>query len=139
MIRNHCRLLKTRAKDYLMLGKMLHPYELDVPKVQCKVWLGHGKPPAIVEDPAILTSSWQSPDGGVGHLFVNISEAPQALKVGLDTRNAPPLNPCDTEVYSSEENAFQPLWKDAQLPKEFTRTLAPAEAIFVEVRKASKG
>ena len=34
MIRNHCRLLKTRAKDFLMLGKMLHPYELTVPRVE---------------------------------------------------------------------------------------------------------
>ena len=32
MIRNHCRLLKTRAKEFLMLGTMLHPYELAVPQ-----------------------------------------------------------------------------------------------------------
>jgi hypothetical protein len=139
MIRNHCRLLKTRAKDYLMLGRMLHPYELDVPKVQCKVWPGHGKPLAVVEDPAILTSSWQSPDGGVGHLFVNISEAPQTLKVGLDTRNAPCPDSRDVDVYSSEQDAFQPLWKDVPLPKEFTRNLAPGEAVFVEVRRTGKG
>jgi hypothetical protein len=131
--------LKTRAKDYLMLGRMLHPYELDVPKVQCKVWPGHGKPLAVVEDPAILTSSWQSPDGGVGHLFVNISEAPQTLKVGLDTRNAPCPDSRDVDVYSSEQDAFQPLWKDVPLPKEFTRNLAPGEAVFVEVRRTGKG
>ena len=33
VLRNHCRLLATRAKSYLMLGTMLHPYELDVPQL----------------------------------------------------------------------------------------------------------
>ena len=63
MIRNHCRLLKTRAKDFLMLGTMLHPYELAVPQVAIGIpvqrdgkWVREDVP-----TPAILTSSWQSP------------------------------------------------------------------------------
>ena len=91
MIRNHCRVLQTRAKDFLMLGTMLHPFELAVPQVAMGIpvqkdgkWVREDVP-----TPAILTSSWQSPDGRVGHLFVNIAEARQPLKVNLDTRNAP--------------------------------------------------
>ena len=91
MIRNHCRLLKTRAKEFLMLGKMLHPYELDVPKLSIGVAVQKGSTweKEDLPTPAILTSSWQSPSGKIGHLFVNIAEKRQMLTVALDTRNAP--------------------------------------------------
>ena len=139
ILRNHCRLLKTRAKDFLMLGRMLHPYELDVPKLAFD-FLAHDRksPPQPIEDPAILTSSWQSPAGSVGHLFVNISETKQPLKVSLDTRNAPGWPSADVEISSSEDgSAFRPLTKAVRLPREFSKELAPLEVVFIELR-ASK-
>lgn len=137
LLRNHCRLLKTRAKDFLMLGKMLHPYELDVPRLAFNYATDDRKsPPQPIETPAILTSSWQSPAGSVGHLFVNISETKQVLKVAIDTRNAPGWPAADVEVSTSEEGTtFRPLWKAIQLPKEYSRELEPLEVVFVEARR----
>ncbi|MEW6356940.1 MAG: DUF6259 domain-containing protein [Planctomycetota bacterium] len=139
MLRNHCRLLKTRAKVHLMLGRMLHPYVLTVPTVTYKFWAGKGDQHKQYEftEPAVLTSSWQSPDGGVGHLFVNVSKSRQPLTVSIDTRNAPAFNVCDVAIFSSEgEASLSPLWKDAHLPREFSKELAPHEVVFIDVQKA---
>jgi len=140
ILRNHSRLLRTRARDFLMLGKMLHPYELGVPKVRF-VWEGDRPGNAqAVEDPAILTSSWQSPSGEVGHLFVNISGERQRLDVSLDTRNAPGWPSCDVEAYSSAAGEeFRPLWQRVSLPRRFDREMAPLEIVFVLVRESREG
>ena len=139
MLRNHCRLLKTRAKQYLMLGKMLHPYELDVPKATYKFWAGKGKRRKEYEltEPAILTSSWQAPDGGIGHVFVNVSKDKQTLALKVDTRNTPIPGPCDVAVYSSVgDGNLSPMWKGAKLPREHTKDLAPLEVLFIDIQKA---
>jgi hypothetical protein len=136
MIRNHCRLLKTRAKEFLMLGKMLHPYELDVPKLSIGVTVQKGSTweKDYLSTPAILTSSWQSPSGKIGHLFVNIAETRQMLTVALDTRNAPAKPSYDVEVYrSAQGETFQPLWQHASMPREFAAELEPREVVFVEL------
>ena len=136
MIRNHCRLLKTPAREFLIPGKMLHPYELEVPKLTFH--FGTAKqarsPSKDTHDPAVLTSSWQSPRGQIGHLFVNIAEEPQPLTVALDTRNAPGWSSCDVSLWSSQSEAsFQPLWRRTHLPKSFSRRLQPLEVLFVTI------
>lgn len=136
MIRHHCRLLKTRAKDFLMLGTMLHPYELAVPQVPIGIpvqkdgkWVREDVP-----TPAILTSSWRSSDGRIGHLLVNIAETRQPLHVNLDTRNAPAARSYDAQIYrSTQGETFRPLWQSQSLPKEFTAELEPLEVVFVEL------
>ncbi len=160
LIRAHGRLLQTRARDFLMLGRMLHPLVLDVPKLTFHYHTDNpNAPPQPVEDHAVLTSSWQAPDGRVGHLLVNISESPQQVRIRLDTRNAPSWPAADASLYSShtteasletrsietpqdsptgdqeqEKEGFRPLWKALPLPQQFSRQLAPAEVIFVELR-----
>ena len=140
ILRNHSRLLKTRAREFLMLGKMLHPYELDVPKLTLE-WASRARGDSAkqtTEDPAVLTSSWQSPTGKVGHLFVNIAEEPQPLVVSVDTRNAPGWARCDVDLYSSREgDAFGPLWQDTELPRQLSRQLEPLEVLFLEIRQAA--
>ena len=141
MLRNHSRLLKTRAGEYLMLGKMLHPCEVptagltfDLPVRRGAKW---EKQPLVT--PAILTSSWQSPSGGIGHVFVNISPTVQPLKVRLDTRNVPAAGSYDAEVYrSTAGEAFKPLWQNTALPKDFAADLAPLEVVFVELREKGR-
>jgi hypothetical protein len=136
MLRNHSRLLKTRAQEFLMLGTMLHPYELAVPKLAVGVTVGRGGK-WVKEDlatPVILTSSWRSPTGKIGHLFVNTSETVQPLRVNLDTRNAPAGKDYDAAIYrSTTGEAFQPMWHNAPLPKELTTELQPLEVVFVEL------
>ncbi|NLF70077.1 MAG: hypothetical protein GX575_13640 [Candidatus Anammoximicrobium sp.] len=136
MIRNHCRLLKTRAKDFLMLGKMLHPYELTVPQEDVTISVRRGTDwvKESVPTPAILTSSWESPDGQIGHLFVNIAETPQPLALDLDTRNSPARPSYDGQVWrSAEGDAFRPLWHGRPLPVRFSAELKPGEVVFVEL------
>jgi hypothetical protein len=137
MLRNHCRLLKTPAGRFLMLGKMLHPYELDAPKLAIDTPAGRGARADQIATPAILTSSWQAPAGHVGHLFVNIAEAEQPLRVMLDTRNAPAVSPCEVVLrrFGAAESA-EPLWRGARLPREFSVRMAPLEAVFLEIREA---
>ena len=140
VLHNHCRLLKTRAGQFLMLGKMLHPLELDVPKITLHWGTGRGQGDKanVTEDPAVLTSSWQSPSGAVGHVLVNISEKPQAVSFPLDTRNAPGWPSCDVSLYSSREAAgLHPLWKQTELPRQFSRELQPLEVVFVEISQAA--
>ena len=86
-----------------------------------------------------MTSSWQSPTGKVGHLFVNIAEKPQRLAVPLDTRNAPPWTSCDVSLFSSREgDTFRPLWKQTSLPRELSRELQPLEVLFLEIRASAE-
>ncbi len=141
MLRNHCRLLKTRAQECLMLGRMLHPYELDVPDLGLTLPVRRGKQwtRQTLPTPAVLTSSWQSPAGRIGHLFVNISEKPQPLAVNVDTRNLPAAKAYDVAVWrSTAGQAFQSLWQQVQLPQAYKTELAPLEAVFVELAASVK-
>ena len=136
MIRSHCRLLKTRAKDFLMLGTMLHPLDLTASQIEVAVSVRRAdqwvKEP--VPTPAILTSSWQSPDGRIGHLFVNVAETAQPLKVDLDTRNSPLGVSYDAELWrSGDDVGFQPLWHGQRLPKSVSTELKPGEVAFIEL------
>jgi len=132
MLRHHSRLLKTRAKECLMLGRMLHPLELDVPKLRYAIYAGGTK--QDFEGPAVLTSSWLSPKGNVGHLLVNVSDTKQLVAVRLDTRNAPAMTKCDADLCRPGSGRdFEALWRDAALPRDFRTDIAPLEAVFVEM------
>lgn len=139
MLRNHCSLLGTEAVHCLMEGKMLHPLTIDVPLIPYSfTYWYQGKPSShLFPESAILTSSWQAPDGSVGHVFVNASERKQSLDVDLDTRNAPSWDLCDASICRSEDgNQFKSLWKSASLPRKLSTELAPGEVLFVELRDA---
>jgi hypothetical protein len=87
-----------------------------------------------VPTPAILTSSWQSPDERIGHLFVNVAETPQPLNVDLDARNTPAATSYDGQVWRSTDNdGFRPLWHGQRLPKSLSTELKPGEVVFVEL------
>jgi hypothetical protein len=116
-----------------MLGTMLHPLVLDVPMQNYRVWTttgGTGRAEDFPE-PAVLTSSWQAPDGSIGHLFVNPTMPPQSLTVEIDTRNRSVAGPCDVTVYTSETNAFAPLWQKVRLPQPYTAELPPQGVVFL--------
>ena len=141
MIRNHSRLLKTRAKDCLMLGRMLHPFELKTPTltIAAPAQRGGKWTQETMTTPAVLTSSWLSPSGRIGHLFVNIAESPQPVEVNLDTRNASAAKSYDGEIYrSTTGEIFKPLWHNQMLPKKFTAKLEPGEAVFIELRESGQ-
>ncbi len=137
MLRNHSRLLKTPAQKFLMLGRMLHPYELDVPSLAIPIVAKQGGTwkRETLPTPAVLTSSWQSPDGAIGHLFVNVAEDAQALRVRLDSRNTPAAGSYDADVYrSTQGESFKPLWSHRPLAQDYAAELAPLELLFIRLR-----
>jgi hypothetical protein len=116
---------------------MLHPLQLNVPELDLRVPVQRGGEwkQEVVPTPAILTSSWESSQGRIGHLFVNISESTQPLRVNLDTRTASSESLFDAEIYrSTQGSSFKPLWQKAVLPTELVTDMTPLEVVFVELR-----
>jgi hypothetical protein len=140
ILRNHGRLLKTRAGRLLMLGRMLHPLALDVPMLELTPpGDRRGRPSEKFPTPSVLTSSWQSPEGSIGHLLVNIAQTGQPLRIQLDTRNVPASGPYDAEIWRSTcTTGFEPLWQRAGLPRPLSVELKPAEVVFVELRGVAR-
>ena len=136
MLRNHMSLLKTEARRFLILGRMLHPLEFDVPTVTLQ--LGVAGPAGWRLEPfnerAVLTSSWQSPEGRVGYCFVNITDQKQALQVVLDARGAAGWHMADIDCYRGESAERQSLYRNAALPQPQALALEPLEAVFVVLR-----
>lgn len=139
ILRAHSRLLGTRAQECLMLGRMLHPLMIISPQLQFTAPVrksDRGKPEDNrIIDPAILTSSWLSPAGRIGHLFVNVSRERQPLQAALDVRNAAAQG---AQVHaalwrSTSTNGFEPLGTDGPLPHAWKTDLDPAEVVFVEL------
>jgi len=82
----------------------------------------------------VLTSSWQSPEGDVGHCLVNITDAKQPVQLRLDTRNAPGWAKADVDLYRA--GTPEPLFRGVALPREYTLDLEPLEAVFFVIRPA---
>jgi hypothetical protein len=84
----------------------------------------------------VLTSSWQSPEGRVGHCFVNVSDQKQALKLSLDTRGAASWAKADIDVCRAGSAESQPLHRGVALPRAHELELAPLEAVCIVLRQA---
>ena len=128
MLRNHMSLLKTEAQRFLVLGRMLHPLEFAVPTVTFQI----GKGP--FEERAVLASSWQSPEGLVGHCFVNITDQKQSLDLSLDTRGAAGWAKADIDVCRAGSSERQSLRRNVVLPQAYRLTMEPLEAVFLVLR-----
>ena len=128
MLRNHMSLLKTEAQRFLILGRMLHPLEFAAPAVTFQI----GKGP--FEERAVLASSWQSPEGLVGHCFVNITDQKQSLDLSLDTRGAADWAKADIDVYRAGTSERQSLHRNVVLPQAYRLTMEPLEAVFLVLR-----
>ncbi len=137
MLRNHQHLLKTEAQRFLMLGRMLHPLEFDVATVSFPIaaqrqgkWVSEP-----FDEKAVLTSSWQSPEGLVGHCLVNITDQKQPLRLKLDTRNAPSWPKADVDLYRADHpETPEHLARQVALPYDYQMELAPLEALFFVLR-----
>ncbi len=140
MLRNHTSLLQTEAQRFLILGRMLHPLALEVPTVTLK--LGAKGPTGWrqvpFEEHAVLTSAWQSPEGLVGHCFVNITDQKQSLSLSLDTRGAAGWVTADIDLYRAGSTEPRSLCRGAALPHPHSLELEPLEAVFIVLRPAKQ-
>ena len=141
MLRNHSHLLKTEAQRFLMLGRMLHRLEFDVPSVTLQIFADGTASGSLepFDERAVLTSSWQSPEGHVGHCLVNITDEKQAVRLQLDTRNAPGWPKADVDLYRADkpENG-EPICRGVALPHEQRLELEPLEAVFFVMRPSKE-
>lgn len=139
MLRNHAHLLRTEAQQFLMLGRMLHPLQLDTPSVTLPMPVqreGKWRLEPFGER-AVLTSSWQSPQRNIGHCLVNITDARQRVRLQLDTRNAPGWPKAKVDLYRADKpEACEHLLNDVALPQDYVLELAPLEAVFFVIRPA---
>ena len=139
MLRNHASLLQTEAGRFLMLGRMLHSLPLEAPPLTLQFSVRReGKwRTEPFHDRAVLTSSWQSPEGLVGHLLVNVTNARQPLRFPLDTRNAPGWSKTDADLHrAAEPGAPTALFRGVSLPQECKLELEPLAAAFIVLRPA---
>ena len=139
MLRNHSHLLKTEARRFLMLGRMLYPLEFDVPSTTFQIGVEKDKKWHRVPfvERAVLTSSWQSPEGLVGHCLVNVTDAKQPVRLPLDTRNAPGWSKADVDLYRADKPELcEHVLQGVALPHEYALELQPYEAVFFVIRPA---
>ena len=139
MVRNHSRLLGTEAQRFLILGRMLHSMELDVPSVNIPIPVqrdGEWRAEPFAER-AVLTSSWQSPEGHVGHCLVNITDEKQSVHLQLDTSNVPGWPKADIDLYRADApETRESVGRGVALPCEHALELGPLEAVFFVMRPA---
>ena len=91
-MRNLTQAQWTYARNYVVFGQMLRPAELKTPKVKVDVLLPEGKEvpdPPTVDVPVVMTSTWRSPEGKTGYLFVNWTGEPQSVEMGLRNNEGP--------------------------------------------------
>ena len=141
MLRNHSHLLQSEAQQFLMLGRMLHPLELDVPSATFQIGVRRdGKwRNEPFDDQAVLTSSWQSPDGLIGHCLVNITDDKQSMSLKLDTRNAANWPKADVDLYRADDTkTSKSIGRSTALPLQHDLELKPLEAVFFVIRPTGK-
>lgn len=133
VVRNHMHLLQTEVQQFLMLGKMLHSLDINVPSITFK--MGGKWHPNPVTERVVLTSSWQSHAGNVGHCLVNVTDEKQTVDLQLDTRNAPGWSSADIDLYRADKpDTCEHLLKGVSLPQRYVLELEPLEAMFFVIR-----
>ena len=140
MLRNHMTLLKTEVRDFLILGRMLHPLEITVPSITftipAKRATGWKNEPFV--EPAVLTSAWQAPDGKIGYVFVNISAEQQHIVIHLDARAMTMGTPVNIDAYCGESTTPQQVYRKIVLPQAHTLRLNPLDAVVLVVKPANE-
>jgi Domain of unknown function (DUF6259) len=89
LLKNMCQADRTYARDYVVLGRMLEPTQLQCLKVKADGYIPLIRPlldlpdPPIVEVPRIMHSVWSSPDNRIGYVLVNWSGTTEQATLSL--------------------------------------------------------
>jgi len=89
LLRNMCQADRGFARDYLVLGQMLKPTQLQCATVKVDASAPRIKPlenlpdPPKVEVPRVMHSVWLSPDKKIGYVLVNWSGEAEHVKLNL--------------------------------------------------------
>jgi hypothetical protein len=121
------------AHDYAILGRMLRPPEISVPRVTFD-WMdvdltAGGTQTRQMTSPAVLANAWQSPSGHVGYLLANISGESQQFDLSLKAEevSGPYL------VYVVRDGVYEVLFEGDAVPSAVEVTLPPQGLALVAV------
>ena len=137
MLKAHTNLLSTSAREYLVMGRMIHPLRFDSPSVAVKVWDKATKKTFSMDFPGVLHSGWALPNGNRGYVFANISHADVAVDTEVPTGGQAGA-PVTISAYSTDIGPLAALTANEPLPKRIRLLLKPQEACFVEIILAHK-
>ena len=137
MLKAHTNLLHTAAREYLLMGRMIHPLRFDAPTVAVKVWEKATNKTFAMEFPGVLHSGWALPNGNRGYVFANISHSEATVNTEVP-ETGEGGRPVTITAYSTDKGPLAPLAANEPLPKKISFTLKPQEAFFVEIILAHK-
>jgi hypothetical protein len=130
-IKSISNIMKTKASKYLMMGKMLHPLELNVFTEALKFIDDNKVLIKQIQFPSILNSVYESPDGkGTGCAFFNWTSKEVNFNAPISTYTIKEKK-CDVLIYGKDGISL--LSTDNQKPITVTLTINPCEAVFVEI------
>jgi formylglycine-generating enzyme required for sulfatase activity/type 1 glutamine amidotransferase len=132
MLKAHTNLLGTSARDYLLMGRMLHPLVLDVPRMTIPILDWRVKQSFPFESPSVLHSGWALPNGNRAYVFANISHADVAISCQVPALTAA-KELASLRAYSTASGQLPQQTGAEPLPKHLSFTLKPQEVRFVEI------
>ncbi len=140
MIEGIAAVLRSRAREYLMTGRMLHPVPLEVPQTEVRFWNWNTKKHRVIRFPAILQGVYEYPPAtqnespqGVGHGYALVNVSQQ--RVEFDLRLTPPVSGGGTyTIRQYGKRHTGELGTVAGEARTIHLTLEPCESTFIEVR-----
>jgi hypothetical protein len=121
------------AYDYAILGRMLRPPEIAVPRVTLD-WMDVDLTTGSTQtrqmtSAAVLASTWQSPSGHVGYLLSNVTAQSQQFDLPLKAEglSGPYL------VYAVHDGAYEVLFEGDSAPQAVEIALPPRGVALVAV------
>jgi hypothetical protein len=105
------------ARDYLVYGRMLRPWKVRGVDVRDFGW---GK------EPAVMSATWQAPDGRVGVTLANYADLPQTPLVELEGSGTKHL-----KIYSGDQQEE----RGVELPGAISVPMEPRSLVLVEVKE----
>jgi len=126
MLKASTQMMRTPARDYLILGKMLHPPRLNVPKKTITFWDWRAKKRYELDFPVVLVSAWEHPRGrGRGYILANISLKAQRISLPLVGSGM-----AEVVIRDSGSGASR---RQVKLPTRIDVSVAATDCVFVEV------
>ncbi|MCX6901587.1 MAG: DUF6259 domain-containing protein [Verrucomicrobia bacterium] len=138
MLKAHTALLRTPARDYLVMGRMIHPLPLNVSSMTINPMSWRVKKTFPIEMPTVLHSGWTLPNGNRAYVFANISRADVPVNCELPAL-AETAALATLSAYSTDTHQRTTLATAEPLPKKISFILKPQEAYLVEITPAEKG
>ncbi|NOX56657.1 MAG: hypothetical protein GXP27_19870 [Planctomycetes bacterium] len=144
MMEGIAAVLRSPARKYLMLGRMLHPVPLDVPQTEVRFWSWRTKKHRTIRFPAVLQGVYEYPPAvpgelpkqpvGRGYALVNIAEQ----RIEFDLPLLPPSAGTTYVIRQYGKDGERELGQMGADPHTIHLGLDSCESTFIMVERASR-